>query len=557
MRAAVISLLVLFASLPLARTPAAEVPARIPRPDDAVAAAVSDLLTLNKDDQPFQRYLWLPQPTKEQAGVVSYVLNACVSRSQHIRRPVALHDGALLRFDLRGYTYENQEIEALRDIWEDLALVNFYFHTIREVTKTELVPSASYVHANGQTYTQKWVSRKIKTAEPSIHAGPKLLLLCDLAGSRNPIMRADQFVVFATTTLEGGLYYKLRGISASNNPRQTDYEKYLAGRNINLEALEAKNLIERSAQFRSGVTGKPRAIEFFQGSGRVSANSGLVISTLDTADEDTDPGADPIRNLIKFRFAAREVLAELPNGLIEYTLFDAEGKLQDVVPDNIAHDHTIPAPHTSRLQPGISCMRCHGPSDGWLPFRADARTLLAGLLKAYDDEQADPDILKAYHELYAKYGDDPENALRIARNQHSLATFKATGMDFRKTVSSLSNMFSRYRYDIVSPSVACNDLGYQLEDGTEQDYAELLNQLIPPLPANRLGVSPEDSILAAIRVWKNDRPLTQMPVNRFQWEQIFSDVMLRAITSETLPGSEINQLMQTPGTENLSKEADG
>ena len=51
--------------------------------------------------------------------------------------------------------------------------------------------------------------------------------------------------------------------------------------------------------------------------------------------------------------------------------------------------------------------------------------------------------------------------------------------------------------------------------------AYYLSQLLPPLPTDELGISPEDPVIGALKAG--------LKVNRLQWEQVYADAAFRVL----------------------------
>ena len=74
------------------------------------------------------------------------------------------------------------------------------------------------------------------------------------------------------------------------------------------------------------------------------------------------------------------------------------------------------------------------------------------------------------------------------------------------------------------------DLGYEV---TDQEAAGAFRKVIPELPRNRFGVSPEDPTVIALRAWSPER---QIPIIRDDIDLVFQDLLIRAIIQETTQG---------------------
>ena len=290
-----------------------------------------------------------------------------------------------------------------------------------------------------------------------------------------------------------------------------------------LADVERSEADERAGIIRSAVTGKPRQIVVFYGRNVLpSAGYPLVTVTHDIQDGDVDPRQSPLQNLLAFDFRASEVIGVRPNGMLVYALFDAAGNLQDSVPDNIAHDHTIPAPYTARLEPAISCIRCHGPHEGFQPFVNDVQTLLRGTLAVVDDltalDQGVPEIVDRVQRLY---GGDLSEPLRLVRNSHENAAMRACGLGVREASAAVSAAFGEYRYALVTARTVCRDLGYEVGDDGATD---LLARLAPPRPADPLtDLSLEHATIAQLQAG--------LGCGRAEYEPVYPDFATRALES--------------------------
>jgi hypothetical protein len=353
----------------------------------------------------------------------------------------------------------------------------------------------------------------------------------------NPIVWCYSLYKGALTQIDGGQYYNFKGIRPASEEEKkkglSDYDVFLISKGISEKLITELRADQRVAMIKSFVTGKPRRIDFFDRPARTSNNQGLIIVTQDVLDGDYDVKSDPFLNLLNFKVGGKELIYEENNGHLGFILFDGNGNLVDEAPPNLVSDHTIPAPYTKRLQPAISCIRCHGrPGDsGWKPFENHVRTALASFLNVYDDkgginQKRDvPDTLETLARLYQGVLDKP---IRRAREDHSDAIVICTGLarnakklpwQFEDLSDALAERFSYYDFTAVSPTIACAELGYVVED--EKQAVTLLNRLLGRLdPAIGVPVQREDVRLALLK--------QNIPINRYQWELVYVDAALRA-----------------------------
>jgi len=525
----------------------------IASPATAVSQAVADLSSLQKIDQPFQRYIWIPDGSPEKAAQVSFAVNTAISKASIIIKPTVVADGQLLRWDLRALAPRDGQYTTLHALWEKLAFEP-YFHitkTTNDALPTNAVaidkladdpPGSSRFKIDNKTWFRSssgdwfvlsddntWITQnpigvsKQNVATYGAHCGlQQSVLFQGLSQSNAAIVRYDWFFTKVLTTLDGGLYYEFAGIE--RNPKgKTAQAALLESLGVSEEQIEKLRSDQRSAIFRSNVTGRPRRIDVFQGSGvRPSSGSGLITLTYDVGEGDIDPATDPIRNLLNAEDKARELIAERPNGMHIFALFDGNGGLQNQAPDNVARDHTIPSPHSARLQPAISCIRCHGPHDGYQPFDNDVQKGMKGLLNIFDDLSSKKAIPDTLERLAGLYSGDLLKPIRRGRDDYSDAVYIATnGLTIPKVSDGLSESYGAYQYNTIDAYQACLELGYQVPKDKAVYY---LNLIIPPLQKDIVGISPEDPILGALKAG--------LAVNRFQWEQVYADAAFRAMQSQ-------------------------
>lgn len=457
---------------------------RVPTPVEAVGWALGDLAVVPDGDRPFQRYLWIPPWGSDKwVPALDFTVNTAVSHATVIQLGTPVANGWLVRYDLRRLAPSQSQFDQLRATWDGLAVQDPYFH----------VPSTTTGIAAAV------IAPQLRQAEA--------VALSGLSLSTGAIYRADFFVAKAISTLEGGKYYDFLQIPGRGVQRDRAFsaqDQWLATLGVFEATTKSLNGDQRSAIFRSGITGKPRRIDVFYGLGR---GGNLCTITHDIADEDVQAGQHPIRNLLAFHDRARELIIERPNGTHAFALTDNRGEFVDSAPDNVARDTTVPPPHTSRLQPAISCIRCHGPYDGFQPFGNDVQRLLTGRVDVFADlsggsltrEQA----IDRLAGLYAGQLDEPDAPVGRARRDYAAVCYKLLGpvnpFGAQAEVSpvlllsqTVGEMFATYRYDLVTPSRAALELGLRVPDvqgstGLEQWLGkQVVGTVVDPITATLL-----------------------------------------------------------------------
>lgn len=321
---------------------------------------------------------------------------------------------------------------------------------------------------------------------------PNLPQLIQATGSRTPIVRHDwlQFI------LNRDKYYQARGIERSNDPKVTDFDLFIKKfANVDIKTIESLRSDQKYAMFFSGVTGKPRAVLVINGSAsRPGVNQNLLMITQDINDEDRAAIKHPIRSLLDFKPTAREVICEMNNGFHAFSLFNDKGQLQNVVPPNVAKDHTVPEPYTAELIPRISCVRCHKTEGGIRSVTND----VAKLSKVLDILDSDIDRLAGLYsgtldKPFSRARDDYSDQLTILKSQYDL---KISPLD------KLSQIYEQYQYKRINLAQA------QLEIGTKSNF---------DLPKDTI----EDPIIGALKAG--------LTISRVEFEQVFPDLLTRVI----------------------------
>jgi hypothetical protein len=271
--------------------------------------------------------------------------------------------------------------------------------------------------------------------------------------------------------------------------------------------------------FFSQVTGKPRRIDLHRGlGGRASTGQGFV--TQDITDEQNDQASHPIYNLIEFNETGREVIIERNNGLHAFALFDAQGNLVDSVPDTIAKDHTVPSPFTARLNPAISCIRCHASQSGIRDAPNEVAILLRGEVEIFDDLGVGSARFEALDHLAGLYAGDFSKRIRRARDDYEDAVFAVTGgMDVQKASDELALIVDSYEHTLVTASIACLEFGYRAE--SNESAIQWLRDNVGRYPEIEAGISFEDPTVAALKVG--------IPVLRKDFERVYADTLNRIL----------------------------
>lgn len=525
-----------------------------PWPSEAVRWAANDILTIPQPVRPYIRYVWLYEPTERAAAEAAFTLNSTVNQSATLLPLHVVGNNWLLRFSLAHAAPEEKDFSRIVDVWESQFDPDIHVRSVvEEVIDRKRIKTEWYTSSiDGKRYNHKWkeIKRTIETVAFSVATnhdnGEAMTVLAAETKSAVPIVSQRHFQSTALTT-NGGLYYKWLGFD-QNPGKQTDQEFILSLFGASEKQVAKLKSDERTATWFSKVTAKPRRADFFFGTAaRPSTGYPLITITHDIRDGKVDPKAHPMKNLLKFDDDAREVLAQRPNGTLAGWLTDDSGVLQDVVPPDIAKNHTAPEPQTGNLQAVLDCYSCHGPHDGWQPFPNDVQAMLGDIeghrrANILDDEGSREGIYETLDRLAGLYSGNLNEPLRLARNTyertcyniaHSMELpsgkpfhFHALPGDYAKTLMGnvVESTYS-YLYDPVTPAMACRDLGYEVD---EEEGAEVFRRLVPLTAPNRFNVSGEDATFMALRSWSKEHPLV---IRREDWNHVKQDALLRHLTA--------------------------
>lgn len=510
-------LLILVASIAQAQEPHAELQAT---PIWAARAALADAQSLPVDVATRTRYVWLRGGTQEELAALSFVINSTLSRVNIAIVPgssaaaVPIAGGRLVRLDLGPCATDLDDFANLVATWELLARRDTDFTARLVERKKVIVPE--YRHTDGKLYKARWETVEIEG--PAAHVVAEITALTALTQSLVPVIDGRELQATALTTLENGLYYEFRGIR-----NETTLKQYLASRGASEEQVAALESLEKAVILQSKVTAKDRAVAVFRGAGvRASTGGGIVALTFDPFDEDRAANDFAIRNLLNFRGRGSEVILELSNGFHEWTLWNEAGRLVRVAPPNLVSDHTVPEPFTANLQPGLSCIRCHGNEDGWRGLQNDVPAILAAGTDIFGDLSSGDERLKQVQLLAGLYAGDwfavGVGPLSVGRLSYNKATLGATGRSIKDVSTLISTSYDAYAYQLLDAWGIAKELGLvglpPSDDNPEtrddlQAATIVLKQFIGAQPVEG-SVTREDGVIAAI--------CAGIPVSRRSWQ---------------------------------------
>jgi hypothetical protein len=472
----------------------------------AVLASLNDADQIAHEDQPFQRYLYLPDLAYAPTFAIAQRLGInLISRESQFAYPHAVTEG-LWRIDLRDYQTNPK-------VFEKLGAIDPYFHRtqtrviVEEIEEeVEYDQSYGYYGSDGKfvhSYYQR-DKKKVKRQERRTvtrrflyapQAAGQLASLALLLQSDAPIVRADWFLVQTArqTTLNnredtGTGYYDFLELASLK-----DYFR-LIGQNSN--PANSKILIQAVVN-SSGVSAQNRIVQ------RDGCDTGGHWTTLDVFNQSGRGIAINHLRVGEFVADVNEHFAPLPNGLPVTFLNDAKGVRQSSAPDKIGGNRSPLNPSAdTRIHDNIACLQCHGPAV-LMGVEDTVRPTYTGRLGVLTNDKS-LDL-----ELKRQYKANLNRTLDQDRGLYQDAYSTVTGKQAKEAINTYSGAFTTYAYSRVDLKTASVELGV-----TPGAFLKALKD-----GAQRLGSSD----------FRLDPFLTTPPqsVDRLTWEDSFGEAQFR------------------------------
>jgi hypothetical protein len=503
-------------------------------PEIVAQIVLKDLSRIPVTEQPFQRYVYIPEEDDQKKIELSRVLNEVVSDVSNpvLVAPAFISDG-VARIDLRLFNAKHPEKIAVN--WERMTDSEPYFHSgfTEQFEEREIkIKVDPYKADDGNTYDfrieKELVSIKVKG--PGVHC-PSVVQVSALTESDVPIVRFDWFINKVGSSTDGGLYQFFTGQVDSEGKFITQ-SALLKRFGVTQDTITRLRSDSRSTMLQSQITGKPRSVLVFPTlSNTPGVNQGLCLITEDISDSEIEAESDPIRAVDSFDFSATEIIIERPNGLFLYALGKKEedGTIQLIAeaPANVAVDHNIPRPFTKRLELYSSCRTCHETTQeaGIKDVPNDLKDLLINRrgVNIFGDTNS-VNQFDQVNRVSGLFGADLEKAFRRSREDLDDSVYKLKRMSvlaqeqekkapYQSTVdsgTSFKKILYDYRYELVTPETALREIG---ADSLSFDSA------VPILNRDITGFIPEDPWVASLRAGRS------IPRKRF--EIIYADLAIR------------------------------
>ena len=331
-----------------------------------VVEAAKDIVRFHSDDAQYIRYLTRYNESKEDLlyylplvklwpNFLSNQLDLTPTQDIEILNEDGTQNNflqyTLYRIDIRDYGWKTQT-------FENLVNVEPFFHE-EKIVKREIVEDY-YTKKGRKKKRTKLIEKVVIQRADYLDATVKLknkgeeILAIDFlerhTHSDVPIVRFDWFfyqtVIQSRGSDENPRYYQFLGIKD-----RKDFEK-LVGYDKDVADKFQTPLFE--AVEHSGVAQQPR---------RIKIASKIGGYWFETFDNELATGFNNPLTVIddQFKFLANEVFAHLSNGLWGMVANNANGTLQNSVPDFIGHDTTTSS-NNGKIEVPLGCLRCHKQS---------------------------------------------------------------------------------------------------------------------------------------------------------------------------------------------------
>lgn len=502
---------------------------KLTTPDEAVRLALQDVQEIEETERTSTRWIWIQDGDLKTAQFVAQAANLSLRHTSQPQRPIVVGGGYMLRIEGRRFAPNPKDLERILNVWENGFGFNFdnpepYFHEFFDkadenafVVQQEVeivvgnkliakVPSGSTLIKTGKmsekgdwtevTFGDKqgFIQTKfvvvqelesIQVVKFATHLDPSIETLKELTGSTVPIVEARFFCRVALSSVDGGQYYKFRGIEGSTikdgKVVKSALEKFVERAGADFKQLNRKS--NRLAMI-SEQTGTWRRVDVWHGDlRRPKDGPPFVWLTFDQRNKRRRGTEHSLRSLVSLKYDAIEAIILTDHGT-EFALFAGnninDGKLKEIdihqladsAPDDVTRDHKIPAPHTARLQSCISCIRCHGSSRGFMKLENEVLPYLknrdaVNIVLDTDSGRNIHETLDLVAGLYDWNPDVGEAAiasvddpLEVSRRSLDREVFLATsGLDTEDAFKGISNLYGEYSFTRVTPEMVCRELG--------------------------------------------------------------------------------------------------
>lgn len=321
--------------------------------------------------------------------------------------------------------------------------------------------------------------------------GTAIAALTQITNTKNPIVRADWFITYATWAPR---YYELIGLRLKPDPKDVTKRVFLEE---DFERLVGADLILAKKDVTAAIADS-----------KIVALHNRILQRFNTVfgltggyywrSKDTDSGIDAedylnnIANFLNPVIKAQEIIASGRNGLHFFALTDANRIILDkAVADIAVHGDTMPTKlRDKQVWTARNCMMCHAggqilPSDH---VRRIAQKKIALLIA---DQTKDFSVRKAIEDAFYH---DLKQVIDLDNAKFQASVLAACGLDANSIASIVENIIYEYYYspitiDEMALEIGCTTERLQviLKRGINMDYTLTAVLQEPPVEVYRLA----------------------------------------------------------------------
>jgi hypothetical protein len=244
--------------------------------------------------------------------------------------------------------------------------------------------------------------------------------------------------------------------------------------------------------------------------------------TDDHFNDDDDPGHNPFASLLDAKKRASETILTQANGFPEYTVWDGEEKLLAEAAANVVSNHRVPEPFLTRLQTA-SCIGCHGPFDGWQPFRNEVKDMYLDRGKLLVDLSGNADQAANQERIASLYTGDLSLPLKSARDTFDRRIFATTSMSAKHVAALVSSWYASHEFQWVGAKLACKELGFAVPED-DPNGTVTFRRIVPAKSIDgRLVDDPLIIRLHTDYLNEDSGKRVGLQITRREWENIYAD----------------------------------
>ncbi len=247
---------------------------------------------------------------------------------------------------------------------------------------------------------------------------------------------------------------------------------YLGSRGFDYKRALSHSSIDQTVTV-SQVTSEDRIIQFGRSEdGRPAESTGLVAITKDIKRSRNDPNKNGFQSLLNDdQKYFKEVIIQNAAGQQEFTLWDEDDKLLGAADPEVATDSTVPKPFHATLHGAISCINCHGTSEGYKAFtprfssQAPGSTRIVADISKPDQFKTAAAINSRYHATAKQLETMLDSGRFSLARQYDYLRLGEGQHGYQLACESTTAVCNGYANSFVTPEKAAAEWGFKAHEG--------------------------------------------------------------------------------------------